>query len=241
MNTEEAKSILAVYRPNVDDRDDPLVAEALSLAERDPDLKRWCEEYWKTQNTLRQSLRHLPVPPQLQREILEHRPMLRFPVGQRWLAVAAAFVLFAVAAWFLRAKAPDSFDNYRERMVRNAIRQYQMDIFTHDPAVIRTYLTTNQSPHDYVVPAGLERLQTTGAARLGWRGHPVSMVCFDRGDKQMLFLFVMERKSVRNPPEGTPQSKAISHHTSVSWSDPSNVYVLAGPTEAQFAEKYLQR
>ena len=62
------------------------------------------------------------------------------------------------------------------------------------------------APADYDVPRGLERLQLTGGGRLTWRSNPVAMVCFDRGDKQMLFLFVMKRSAVKDPPPGNAPS-----------------------------------
>ena len=41
MNSEEAKQVLAIYRPGIDDPDAPDVVEALALAHRDPELGRW--------------------------------------------------------------------------------------------------------------------------------------------------------------------------------------------------------
>jgi hypothetical protein len=243
VNAEEAKSILAIYRPNIDDREDPAVAEALRLAESDPELKRWCDEHWAAQNTLRRTLRTLPVPDQLKQDILGSRPPLNFPMPAKvWLALAAGFILLGVIVWLLRpaSNSEDTFENYRDRMVRDAIRQYQMDIVTHDATAIRTFLSTNNAPHDYVLPAGLQRLQTTGAGLLAYRSQPVSMVCFDRGDGKILFLFVTDRKAVRDEPPQAPQFKKISRLSSVSWVNGHNTYLLAGPEEAQFEEKYLK-
>jgi hypothetical protein len=86
---------------------------------------------------------------------------------------------------------------------------------------------------------GLERLQLTGGGRLTWRSNPVAMVCFDRGDKQMLFLFVMKRSAVKDPPPETPQLARVNQMVTASWSRGDNTYVLAGPEEADFLKKYL--
>ena len=80
-----------------------------------------------------------------------------------------------------------------------------MDLVTNDMRQIRQFMAQRGAPADYHVPRGLERLQLTGGGRLTWRNNPVSMVCFDRGDKQMLFLFVMKRSAVKDPPPKTPR------------------------------------
>ena len=85
----------------------------------------------------------------------------------------------------------------------------------------------------------LERLHLTGVVRLTWRSNPVAMVCFDRGDKQMLFLFVMKRSAVKDPPPETPHLAKVLQLLTVSWSRGDNTYVLAGPEEAGFVRKYL--
>jgi hypothetical protein len=65
------------------------------------------------------------------------------------------------------------------------------------------------------------------------------MVCFDRGDKQMLFLFVMKRSAVKDPPPPTPQLGKVRQMLTASWTQGENTYVLAGPEEAGFLGKYL--
>ena len=44
MTTEQAKELLAVYRPGTADESDLIFAEALALAKSDPELKKWFEE-----------------------------------------------------------------------------------------------------------------------------------------------------------------------------------------------------
>ena len=72
-----------------------------------------------------------------------------------------------------------------------------------------------------------------------FRSNPVTMVCFDRGDKQMLFLFVLKRSALKDPPPETPQLAKVNQLVTASWSRGDNIYVLAGPEEADFAGKYL--
>jgi len=90
-----------------------------------------------------------------------------------------------------------------------------------------------------MVPRGLKQLQLTGGGLLRWRSQPVTMVCFDRGDKQMLFLFVMARSAVKDPPPETPQVVKVNKLLTAQWSQADKTYLLAGPEEADFVRKYL--
>ena len=65
------------------------------------------------------------------------------------------------------------------------------------------------------------------------------MVCFDRGDKQMLFLFVMRRTALKDPPPEKPQLAKLHQMLTASWTQGDNTYILAGPEETGFDKKYL--
>jgi hypothetical protein len=95
------------------------------------------------------------------------------------------------------------------------------------------------SPSDYETTPGLERLQLTGGGVLKWRNNPVTMVCFDRGDKEMLYLFVADLAAIKDPPPAEPKVKSVSDLVTVSWTRGGKVYLLAGPAEKGFRDKYL--
>ena len=114
-----------------------------------------------------------------------------------------------------------------------------MDIKTNDMRMVRQDLASRGAPSDYVVPPGLERLRLTGGGRLTWRTNPVAMVCFDRGDRQMVFLFVLDRSAVKDPPPTTPRLHKVNELLTASWTQGDKTYVLAGPEEAGFLQKYL--
>jgi hypothetical protein len=105
-----------------------------------------------------------------------------------------------------------------------------MDIPTNDMATVRRYLAARGAPADYVVPPGLAPLQLTGGGFLRWRSQPVSMVCFNRGDNQMLFLFVMN-SSMKDPPPATPALSKVSTLATASWTGNGKTYILAGPEQ----------
>ena len=249
MNTSEAKEVLLLYRPGTTDASEPGVAEALELARRDPELGKWWERHRAFQKAMRTKFQEIEVPVHLKSSLLIRGSVRRKAIPpQVWwrsraslTAAAVVLLMIGLAGVWLRPRVPDRFANYQTRMVSDARRQYSMDLVTNDMREIRQYMARHDAPADYTVPRGLERLSLTGGGRLTWRNNPVAMVCFDRGDKQMLFLFVMKRSAVKDPPPATPRTAEVNQMLTVSWTQGDNTYVLAGPEEqeADFVKKYL--
>ena len=104
---------------------------------------------------------------------------------------------------------------------------------------LRQFIAGKGAPSEYQLTKGLEKLQLTGGGGLQWRSHPVAMVWFNRGDDQMLFLFVMKRSALKDPPAETPQVSKVTELQMVSWTQGGYTCVLAGPEEPQFLRKYL--
>jgi len=239
---DEAKRILLLYRSRRD-LEDAEIKAAVEQAQRDPDLQRWFDQHCAAQRGLRDQFAKVPVPSGLKGAILAGRKVVRPVFWHRpaWLAAAASIaVLIGVAALWSRPNPFQRFDLYRSRMVNTVWREYRMDIVTNDLPAIHSYLTQRGAPTNYVVPQKLEQLSVTGGGTLKWGNQPVSMVCFDRGDQQMLFLFVVAREVIRGEPGAKPELHM--HMTSglqtASWSDRTNVYVLAGPPDPDFVAKY---
>lgn len=123
-------------------------------------------------------------------------------------------------------------------MVRGVLRGYSMDIVTKAMLEVRRFHATRGAPSDYKLTKGLEKLTLTGAGLLEWRSNPVAMVCFDRGDHEMLFLFVMNKAAVKDSPPAALQVEQVNKLLTVSWTRGDYTYVLAGPEEPDFAKKY---
>ncbi len=248
MNRAQAKEILLLYRPDTRDAEDPQIIEAVELARQDPELARWFEQHQAFQLAMRAKFRQMEVPEHLKVALLAGQKTLQPPIWWRqpaWLAAAAIFVLLlGLAVFWLRPSVPDRFANFRESMVSAAVRVYGMDLETNNMAQLRQFLAKKGAPADYEVTQGLARLELKGGGLLRWRGNPVSMVCFDRGDTKMLFLFVMKRSAVKDPPPVTTSKVELARvddYSTANWSRGDDTYVLAGPQEPGFAEKYVAR
>lgn len=247
MNRAEAKEILLLYRPGSPDAQDPLVIEAIEFAQQDPELAQWFEQHQAFQAALQSKFRQIEVPSRLKSALLARGKIVKpaaFWQQPAWLAAAAIFlVLLGLSYVLFRPQVPDRFANYRETMVNAAVRTYGMDVETNDLNQLRQFAAQKGAPADYQLTQGLERLQVKGGGLLRWRGNPVSMVCFDRGGNRMLFLFVLKRSALKDPPPAAgsgPDVAQVDGLFTASWTRGADAYVLAGSDEPQFADKYVK-
>jgi hypothetical protein len=251
----EAKAILSVYRPRSADADDPEFAEALALARQDAELGRWFDDHCAVHSAIRARFRQITVPEGLKEQIIsEHKAR---SVVVRWrrpaLLAAAAIVLVLVslaALWLSRTGIPPedlTLNGFRGQMVRAAVKSaYGMDLETNDVSQIRSYLAQQNAHGDFQLPKSLASTACAGCGVLAWQGNRVTMVCFrsgrplSRGAKTDLFLFIIERKAVPNPPpSAVPQLAQANRISTASWTSGELVYVLAADGDMAFLRKYL--
>jgi hypothetical protein len=243
MNRDQAKEILLLYRPGSADAEDPEIQQAIKVAGQDPELRLWFENHCQFQQSIRSKLRAIEVPEHSKlallagRKIVSLQPWWQTPA---WLAVAAGIILLLTLVPLLpRPTVPDRFANYRDMMVSIALKNYRMDWETNNMAGLRQLIASKGAPADYELPNELEKLKLTGGAALSWRSNPVSMVCFDKGNQKMLFLFVMRTAGVKDAPlTPHPELVKVSSYLTASWRNGDKTYVLVGPDEEAF-KKYL--
>jgi hypothetical protein len=94
MNTREAKEILLLYRGPTDDAD-PQFREALTHAQRDPELAQWLREQTSCYNAIRAKLRDVEPPIDLPQKIISARPILLRRKWNEILKLAAAIIVSA--------------------------------------------------------------------------------------------------------------------------------------------------
>ena len=248
MTSEESKKVLLRYRPG-QEADDPEMAAALALCERDPALRAWFEEHCHVQLAIQESFRKITPPAGLKEQIIsEHQAALRAGWWQqpRVLATAALIIVLAAVAVFWGRREDGSPDgsgiaSYRLRMVKEALRLYRMELETGDLEQIRRHLASRQAPADFVLPEALGRASVTGCATTRWQGANVSMICFLKdkpsptGAKSDMWLFVMDQAVVKDPPPpGERRMAEVNRLFTVMWSQDGKVYLLG--TEGSEAE-----
>jgi len=251
MTTKEARQYLLAYRPELCDdpawKDDPRLREALDLAEANPELRAWWDQHCEFDRTARQAFQDIPVPLDGLTRILEQArrgeqgkpPARGMELNWGWLVPAAAVLIgLALLLWPRPPASPElDFDTYRARMMRNVLREYAMSILTNDLSAIQVHLQEMKAPSTFEEPAGLSALTRTGAGVVGWRTNQVAMVCYDRGDQQMLFLFVAHRNDVPDAPGWPPSTVMDKGLQTVTWTTNDWVYLLAGP-QGESLEKH---
>jgi hypothetical protein len=252
VSNQEAKTILALFRPGSADEADPSFHEARQLAKTDPELARWFDAHCETYLILRRKLQAIPIPPGLKEQILSERKIQR-PFFQRYwrpLLAMAAVVAFLVGLDF--AFGPlhgvrDRYAAYSKRMIESALRGYDMDVATTNQVQVRNYLRAHHAPDDYPLPAGLKTAALAGCTFSTWQGKPVSMICFKSGRplppgaQSDLWLFVTSAQTLADASvPANPDFKRVNKAITASWSDGHNDYLLAAVGDEAFLRKYLQ-
>jgi hypothetical protein len=249
MNRPQAKEILALYRPETADAEDPSFAEALELCRRDSELERWFEEHCALHTALRARFRQIPVPQGLKEQILAERKARLTPLRRRSLilaGVAAAAVLTGLVSLWLPTREEPGFEMYQEQMTSLALCDYAMDLTTNSPVQVRAYLAQRGAPADYVVPGLLQQATLTGCAIESWQGARVSMVCYRSGkalppgQSSDLWLFVIDRASVRGGPAApSPTITRVNRAVTASWSEAGRTYLLVADGDEAFIRRFL--
>jgi len=253
VNNQQAKEILALYRPGTADAEDPFFAEALQRCDREPELKRWFDEHCTVYTAIRARFKQIAVPEGLKQQILSEctaRAKIIWWQRPELLAVAAAIaLLMGLAVFWLRTPRPgeDTFGHYSTRMTGIARRgDYLMDFETNDLTQIRSYLAQHHAPADYVLPAGLRKVAATGCAVEGWQNTKASMICFRTGkplppgEANDLWLFVIDRSAVKDAPASSaPQFAKVNRFITATWAQGDRLYLLLTEGDQRTIQQYL--
>jgi hypothetical protein len=249
MTSQEARQLLAIYRPGIDDPEDPEVAEALRAVRADQQLAAWLDDQADAFHHLRSRLRQIEVPVDGMEKTLagwRARPSrLRiFRPSLRWsLAAAAAVMLLAALGLMALSRhgtrsQQNQFASYRSRMVRTAMEPYRMDYMTNDLRQIEAYLA-GVGQEGYVLPPALQRLPGDGCARLRWHNRPVTLICFKLSGREDLYLFIINRLDLADAPGGNaPEFVKLGKFATAAWTEGANTYLLAGAGDEAFLRQF---
>ena len=232
MNNDEAKFLLTAYRPSGADAADPRMAEALEQAKRDPALALWFERQRAHDAAVGVKLRAIAPPPGLREAILaggrvSGRSNARGSAWRNpaWLAVAAAVaVMLTLAAWWrLTPVRGTSLEDFAVNFVD---RGFRLQKHSADVGELKNWLAEKHGPLPAALPVEFAQLRALGCRTLDFRGHDVSLVCFERGGKEF-HVFVARRDDV--PETAAAASPHFSEHGKLvagAWSDAKLHYVI---------------
>lgn len=231
MNNDEAKFILAAYRPDGRDASDPRFTEAMAQAERDPELRAWWQRQRAFDAGVAAKLAGVMPPPGLRESILaggrvsRRRRPWNFPV---WLAAAAVVALLAVAAVTLRPslRAPSLRD-----FAAFAMKDITSDYAAHSgfPAGlggVQAQLATAALPLPQGFELSLDELRRHRCRTVSIAGREVFELCFQR-DGAWFHLYVARRRDF-SPGSADPKALLFAQgdFSATAWTDSANAYAL---------------
>ncbi len=232
MNNDEAKFILAAYRPNGQDATDPLFSEPLAQARRDLNLKAWFNAQLEFDSQVSAKLREIQPPPGLRNLLLAGTRVSRRPQTwrqRRWfwfLAVAAVFVISLsalVAARFAPAR-PELAE-----LTQFALRDTAFngeDHYGSVPAIraLEQRLAESNLRSGADLNLDLARLRADGCRTVRVAGREVFEICFGRDHE--FHLYVAKRGDFASAPEDQPEFATQGRFSAATWADGRSAYSL---------------
>lgn len=244
MTRDEAKLILGIYRHNTADALDPFFAQALEMAEADPELAAWFAEELDFDEVVAGSLHGKIAPPEEFRGNLA-APTPRFqmvPRGKVAALLAAAAVITFLASWLWLAPSAQrhAISNFREEMVAFVSIDPPLALDSGDREEIHAWLRKSAGLGDISFPPGTEHLKPIGCRVLDFRGYPVALVCFFRRDEKLVHLLVVSRDAF---PPGKISRKPIfatrGSWMAATWMEGGKVRMLATEGNRAALERYF--
>lgn len=239
MDRHHAQQILLTYRLGEHAPPGSELAEALALAEKDPELAEWLEAQLRYDRRLRSALRSVTPPAGLQQAILRGRP----PTPSLWrrsaprlLAMAAAgAVLLGIWAVSNRgARGPVNVPSpvattralpFRDQMVELIAQgRYSLQAQSGSLTELRSFLRRNGGAHDVSVSPALAALSTYGCQVLAFDGRRTTLICFTSPRLGFVHLFVVD-----SPTEGVgsqPTLAQFGNWNTATWSSGSKTFVV---------------
>ena len=244
MTKEEAKKILAAYRPSDQDRLDANFAEALREAEKDAELARWFAEEREFDRAVAGHLGSIPVPFALKTRILANMaPRTSAPL--RWLgpltaAAVAGLVLLALGISVSRGRGQHSapVSDYEQEMMSFVKLQPPLEMESLEIGPIKQWITEHKAPLADI-PPGIAAVETMGCRILSFRGHPVTLICFCHGNTVAHLLMVDRAALPTLEPRKPPVLSSQGDWTIATWADQRYAYMVAVHDRPGAARQYL--
>jgi len=238
MNNVKAKYILGSYRCGGEDARDPVFAEALDQATRDPDLHTWFEQERQCDDIIRAKLNAVIPPASLKDDILAtasvttSRSFWRRHVGHSALAIAAALMMLVGGMLWVGHHSQPGLALHTFPNVASAFLQqpFNLDHKAGDLDDAQMWMATNYATETPPTPDTIRamRHKGVGCKKFDWKGQDVLLMCFFLEDGRVAHYFVMDADALPDAQHAIePQWAQSGKYATGTWSDGERAYVLA--------------
>jgi hypothetical protein len=232
MRTEEAKFILAAYRPGGGDAGNPAFSDALRMATEDPGLGAWFAQSRSHDAAVSAKLAEIQPPAGLRDAILagaragqssrSRSPAWGWAAG---LAVAAGLVVAVIS--FRSREHPQT--------ATAALASFAIDDMLNakhgskgEPAgTLVSELQTEGSKMPTADQIDFEKLRDTGCRTLNFAGHDLLEVCFARDGAEYHFYVTRRDGPLGDAVASGPSYVALAGGAAAVWSDARFDYAVA--------------
>ncbi|HEY1581902.1 MAG TPA: hypothetical protein VGF73_02250 [Chthoniobacterales bacterium] len=247
MTEQEARLILQSYQPELDDPNDPEVANALRLAAENPQFARWWDEEQAFDQAMAAQIAALAAPFGLKTRILAKTtapatsPIARWIVG---LAGAAAllFLLTQVADIWRHASpaaGAAALPAYASEMVSFVKVPPSLEMMSGNLDAVEGWLKQKEAIPPSV-PPNLAALGPVGCRLLSFREHDVTLICFKRNGGKLAHLFVVDRAALPNlKPGGTAVFQQEGDWMTATWMEKDRIYMIALQGDKAAVQSFL--
>ena len=245
MTKEEAKKILAVYRPGGEDRLEPDFAEALQETQRNAELARWFAGERDFDHAVAAHLKSVPAPFGLKTRILANIASRRGTKPHWVLAVAAAAAALFLLVHFINLSRTSgqhsgSLSDYEQEMMSFIKLPPPLEMNSLQIGPIKQWIAEHKAPLADI-PPGIAAVETMGCRILSFRGNPVTLICFCHGQTVAHLLTVDRSALPALKPENPPVLTTHGDWTIATWADQHYAYMVAVHDKPGAAQAYLPR
>lgn len=247
MNQSEVRSLLGLWRAGESAEKDSDLAEAQRQAETDPELMNWWAAEQELDAAIGAKLQSTHAPAELRDSLTLASEARQFqwrrsPWNRPALALAAAVIALAVlfGSWRGPFQPSASLADYRDEMVGFVKVEPSLELRTSEIDRVQSWLAKSSAPSVFVLPGKLSGMEPAGCRTLRYRGRDVALVCFKRGQGELLHLLLMNKGALPNLPDrSNPAFAAEGEWMTAAWQDNGEAYLILVQGDREQLAAYL--
>ena len=242
MDNDQAKLILAAYRPDGRDADDPSIAEALRQADLDPELRHWLAEQRTFDQRMVGDFESVRPPNGSKAQALAAIRVTRRRRTRRawaWPMALAASIALVTTLTTLVVIRPEQVALPQSASIE-ALAGYlaehhaSIGLMNDDYSTLVDWIRNSGGPVPENLPEAMVQLPVIGCQTWNTDHGKVSLVCFVGPDRKNLHLYVFDDATALPgslPQRSDPHFERHGIWAMASWQDGGRGYVLGIPAE----------